>query len=877
MMIGHKMMIERISFCSIFLLSFLVIGSISLEDSGSWETPIVPSTDSSLSPSTIWNSLELTSSDNFTQPFTGPKCSNLDKCLTALRGRKVDSERERNCACDQQCAVYGDCCNDSPWLEGSVTPFNRSFTCVDIPSLGGFYMITQCPDKLQNSDLREKCERGSLESDPMASLPVTDINKQLTYRNIFCAMCHSDSKNKVFWNANLACSNLNKNEHTLTEDEIRSNLVFDFQLNKWVVNYTSPNGSQVIKECSISPVFPTSAESSIRSCKPGLIESCPSSWSDETVANECASYQASRFTDRVGYRNTACALCNGVNATSLKCSPILTRALDSGADGVIGRASHPHLGSPFYSGIISFSLLLDMNEGSKGNSTVGKTNPCPESDQKWDLFFQSCRSLVCGFKNYRLINGRCLRENEPESKIFGNKPVNQNSTKSLNSLFPEESKHNVRSITTQYYDFQECPMIILTRNEIKFLEIEKQELKAKSESSIIYVPRYNKTFNSTNYLMVKDSIYICSDFLDYEISLNKFSQQMGLVTLIGLGISIGSLVLHIIAFTLVSDVRNLSGQNLVCLSVSLILAYSSFICMQVLTIRESTLLCRITGATVLYFFLASMAWMNVIAWDVCRTLRLATVELRVASGKQRGRFFLYSLYAWTISGLFTGAALLADFLPSDMVPETIKPGFGLSGHCWFQRRSALILFFGSPVALIMSINLIMFILSTFMIGSTTRGTASFTQITTARTNYKLYLKLWLLMGLTWFVGFPASFLESLTLWYIFIILNTLQGLFIFIAFSCKRKILRTIKSKLSSLTSSSVGGSYSVATLSQNNSKLSSESDLTMRTSCHSYHQPNHQQQKSHHFYPHHPPTHAYLQSNHYNINNYERKMSNRH
>lgn len=435
-------------------------------------------------------------------------------------------------------------------------------------------------------------------------------------------------------------------------------------------------------------------------------------------------------------------------------------------------------------------------------------------------------------------------------------------------------------------DFHQCPKIILTRNEIEFISSPEtnNSVTINYDDDLIFVPRYNKTFNSTSYLIEENIIYICSSFLNYEISLNKFSSQMGLITLIGLGISIGSLILHIIAFSLVSDVRNLSGHNLVCLSASLIFAYSSFICMQLLAIRKSALLCRLTGATVLYFFLASMAWMNVIAWDVCRTLRMATVELRVATGKQRGRFAIYSLYAWTISGLFTGAALLADNLPDTLIPTTMKPGLGLSGHCWFQRRSALIIFFASPVALIMTINLIMFILSTLMIGSTTRGTKSITQMTTARTNYKLYLKLWLLMGLTWFVGFPASFLESLTLWYIFIILNTLQGLFIFIAFSCKRKIFKTVKSKLSSLTSSSTGGSYSVATLSQNNSKLSSDSDLTMRTSGQLHYQPNHfhpNHLSSYGHYQNHNqpvlPNQLYLQSSNHHFYNYQRKMSNRH
>lgn len=46
------------------------------------------------------------------------------------------------------------------------------------------------------------------------------------------------------------------------------------------------------------------------------------------------------------------------------------------------------------------------------------------------------------------------------------------------------------------------------------------------------------------------------------------------------------------------------------------------------------------------------------------------------------------------------------------------------------------------------------------------------------------------LGFTWIFGFVAAFADVTALWYIFIILNSLQGVYIFIAFICKKRVLK---------------------------------------------------------------------------------------
>ncbi len=52
----------------------------------------------------------------------------------------------------------------------------------------------------------------------------------------------------------------------------------------------------------------------------------------------------------------------------------------------------------------------------------------------------------------------------------------------------------------------------------------------------------------------------------------------------------------------------------------------------------------------------------------------------------------------------------------------------------------------------------------------------------------IFFQIATLMGFTWIFAFAAAFSGVVALWYIYIIINSLQGLYIFFAFTFKTKI-----------------------------------------------------------------------------------------
>lgn len=61
--------------------------------------------------------------------------------------------------------------------------------------------------------------------------------------------------------------------------------------------------------------------------------------------------------------------------------------------------------------------------------------------------------------------------------------------------------------------------------------------------------------------------------------------------------------------------------------------------------------------------------------------------------------------------------------------------------------------------------------------------------------YLMYFRLSVIMGITWIVGVLANIANVDWLWYVFVLLTTFQGFFIFIAFTCCKKVKKYFREK----------------------------------------------------------------------------------
>ncbi|CAL4069420.1 unnamed protein product [Meganyctiphanes norvegica] len=116
------------------------------------------------------------------------------------------------------------------------------------------------------------------------------------------------------------------------------------------------------------------------------------------------------------------------------------------------------------------------------------------------------------------------------------------------------------------------------------------------------------------------------------------------------------LVLTLIAFFLVRDLRTLQGQYMICFLISLLLYNICLLPGSVLTLEITFVSCVSLGAVKYFFFCGVVLWFNVICFDVWRTLKQ-----RQDIGSRK-RFLLYSVYTWVVGALLTTVVLVMPYV-----------------------------------------------------------------------------------------------------------------------------------------------------------------------------------------------------------------------
>ncbi|RWS14143.1 uncharacterized protein B4U79_02927 [Dinothrombium tinctorium] len=193
--------------------------------------------------------------------------------------------------------------------------------------------------------------------------------------------------------------------------------------------------------------------------------------------------------------------------------------------------------------------------------------------------------------------------------------------------------------------------------------------------------------------------------------------------------------------------------------------------------------CVLNGLVMHFFYLSSFFWMNVFAFDIYNAFRKASENSELSS-----IFMKYSTYGWITPLLIVIAALFTEYL---LPANDFQPWYSFQ-QCWISGRKALLIFFIIPFMITSLINLTFIILSLKHVIANKKAEDDIQQ---KQNNYRLnlYIKLALIVGLTWTFHFIANFNGKTWMWYPFIILNALQGIFVLYAFTIKHEIKRSLK------------------------------------------------------------------------------------
>ena len=648
------------------------------------------------------------------------------------------------CRCDEElCTLFGDCCAESQYTHNTTGP---EFACVstsprsipetELLNTTGYWMIASCPTD-------EAAPLSSLVSYPCEARsfpgpPVSDNRTGFVYRNRYCAQCHGvPNAEQITWRSEWRCDN------TLQETLKSGNGTIDIALlldSCYLLFYDWPEQIRSL------PLLP-------RHCDTSVIYTCQPPTGTDTSAAEyrslsdlCKSELVNvRITDSdhvTLYKNEFCALCSTFGQNEQIYCPLEPMPAGMGADGP---------GPPPQN---TFAIFLDVTGSGKvviGNENIVVTSTVEQScgeGKVFDFYSNVCRESLCqpGY----IYNGTCL----------------------LLSLL----NFNCTLIALNESEYQ------MIANQIIFWTALVQNVSVQgytSEGNPLVCTNFTTNFTSEVNETITRTLY-------------GYPEAFAILSYVGLSIDVVAGAILLFTYAAFAEMRTFYGKLFMNFVLVLLLGDLTFLLGTALygaTLED--VVCQVVAIVLHYLFLARFVWMSLLSLNVARHFYHAAKF--IASGEKEGwpYLILYMAAGWLSPLLVLVVTVPLNHAISGAV------GYGVDGLCWMNQTLAIIVSFIVPLA-----TCILFTTGTFLFVCIILVKLNWSRVTkdkhtTSYRNFRVLVAVFFVTGCMWLFGFLALIDSALSwAWYIFIILNTTQAVFLTLAYTCTVKVLRLYRDAL---------------------------------------------------------------------------------
>jgi hypothetical protein len=190
-----------------------------------------------------------------------------------------------------------------------------------------------------------------------------------------------------------------------------------------------------------------------------------------------------------------------------------------------------------------------------------------------------------------------------------------------------------------------------------------------------------------------------------------------------------------------------------------------------------------------YSYLTTFFCNNIMAWDIYKTFGQKTILSQIRS--KRAHLPQYIVYAYGVPACIVAISVTIEF--SNIMPD-FPIGYGISG-CWIGVKSATFVFFCLPMLFVILTNMVFYILTIISINYVSSVVESEKHRHRGRSDLLIYVRIFSVLGFTWIFGVVTFFFhndESIALRiviFLFVIFNSLQGLFLFSVFMMNGRVM----------------------------------------------------------------------------------------
>lgn len=726
-----------------------------------------------------------------------------------------------SCSCDWLCYVYNDCCHNFEEIcTHQVEKFTRTWRTfpkgiIKIASDGN--IISTCRKGcVSNSGVltENTCLTKSYKvisecilagrpcknldrHDPNLFIPVYDQTSHLHYTHLECAKCNGASNLRP-WKYYIKCLNPDAKKILVTND-IRDTL----------------EGNN----CTIE-VEPNEDMKGLRECFPTMENSCPASCENQELVDKCAkgpSCFASAYVEQshiahsnitnfpvvANYKNYFCGLCNGVPPVAIRCGNLYDVEYTKWA--IIA----PPENSISLTTLFEFNVNVGFSFARCLEDSLAIHHICVDIPSQGHITF------IYTFKSGKVSNE--LDENQISVKqspykntfddvyrLFEESSVSPLGTKiSLESqdddgllritfkvtldvqstaVFHtclEKVESKLRSVVQDIFlrqNFNQYSVSVQFENDKNLLQMEVPGIPTLCE-------KVNQTNTNVNVNVDKQISAKTESINGVKMKCHyKKDEESGqlnhldIISYVCVCFSIVCLMLRVCLQCYVPHFRSGPGRMQFNLTLALLLAFLAWFVGSFLTNHPQV--CQVFAAIRYFTFMATFTWMTNIAVDTWRLFR-PHAQL-ISPDETTTPLSMYHLCGWLGTLILSCLVFMLDFLD---IPSGFKPNFG-PPYCWIVGRPLIIYFF-IPTGLLLFTNVTLFICTSLALRASFEESS--VVVRKDKRNFQVYWKLFLLLGLTWALGFGVAFTNAKVLKYVYILVNSLQGVLIFIAFVCTKR------------------------------------------------------------------------------------------
>uniref|UniRef100_H2ZHE2 G-protein coupled receptors family 2 profile 2 domain-containing protein n=1 Tax=Ciona savignyi TaxID=51511 RepID=H2ZHE2_CIOSA len=266
---------------------------------------------------------------------------------------------------------------------------------------------------------------------------------------------------------------------------------------------------------------------------------------------------------------------------------------------------------------------------------------------------------------------------------------------------------------------------------------------------------------------------------------NVKNNVLATVSLVGESVSSFCLVLTILSFLCVPNLRNGSRLRgavlLVNLSMALLLLNVLLMLSEQKFVKTSRDSCLVVGVLLHFALLASFSWMMVEAVNLC--LIIVTPIYNRVHVNDKIVFILSHGWGWLVPSLFVAIICGVDLTVYRRCDDN---------ECW-MKPNMIVYFVIIPMSVVFIFNITAYIAVVVALNSCKNKyfiLQSSSNTCSAKRNAAMSVTTFVLLGLTWVFGFGISGRCDDLVRYVFVVFNSLQGFFIFCLFIVRNKSVR---------------------------------------------------------------------------------------